>query len=103
MNMKVKAKNKIENFKTLISPIVSGKTTLLLQKNNKVVFRVNDRSNKNKIKKAFQDIFNVEVDSVNIERVKGKKKANSIKKTKDISFKKAIITIKKGQKIDLFE
>lgn len=101
MNMKVK--NKIENFKTLISPIVSEKTTLLLQKNNKVVFRVNDRSNKNKIKKAFQDIFNVEVDSVNIERVKRKKKASSIRKTKDISFKKAIITIKKGQKIDLFE
>lgn len=101
--MNMKTKNKIENFKTLISPIVSEKTTLLLQKNNKVVFRVNDRSNKNKIKKAFQDVFNVEVDSVNIERVKMKKKANSAKKAKDISFKKAIITIKKGQKIDLFE
>lgn len=100
----MKIKSKIENFKTLVSPVVSGKT-MILQKNNKFVFRVDNKANKNKIKNAFQNIFNVKVTSVNIERVKGKSKLRGPRKikTNDISFKKAIITVQKDQKIDLFE
>ena len=102
--MKDKDMEKIKSFKDLIAPIMTEKTTIL-RKNDKIVFRVNNNANKNKIKKAFQDIFNVKVISVNTENVKGKTKFRGPKrlKTKTLNFKKAIITIKKGEKLDLFE
>ncbi|MBP5301528.1 MAG: 50S ribosomal protein L23 [Bacilli bacterium] len=96
--------SKIDSLKILLSPIITEKTTLL-KRDNKIVLRVKNDANKKAIKKAFQDVFNAKVLSVNIINVKGKTKYRGPKrlKTKTLNFKKAIITLAKDQKIDLFE
>ena len=99
--MKEDKKNKINNFQTIISPFVTEKSTSLLNKNNKNVFIVNSKANKNQIKSAIQNIFGDEVASVNTKIIKKKGKSR-LKKAKLSKIKTAIVTLKKNKKIDLF-
>ena len=69
--------------------------------NNQIVFLVNINSNKIDIKKSIELIYKVKVNSVNIIRVKGKTKVFKGKVGKRSDFKKAIVSLVKGQSIDL--
>jgi len=91
---------KFNNYDKIISPIVTEKSTNLSEQ-NKVVFKVNKSLNKNLIKKNIEKIFKVEVTKVNIVNKKTKIKSTRGKKVKVRGFKKAIVTLKKGQNIDL--
>ncbi|MBU0474838.1 MAG: 50S ribosomal protein L23 [Bacteroidetes bacterium] len=91
----------------LIKPLVTEKITALMEKENKYGFIVNHKSNKIEIAKAVEKRFEVNVVAINTIKYKGKTKTQFTKKGrfagKTPQFKKAIITLKEGQKLDLFE
>ena len=91
---------KIHLYDTIISPIVTEKSTNLSEQ-NKIVFEVSNKLNKIIIKKNIEKIFKVNVVKVNIINKQSRKKITKGKKVKIQGYKKAIITLKKGQNIDL--
>ena len=92
--------SKEKAFNVILKPIVTEKSTILSE-NNQIVFLVNINSNKIDIKKSIELIYGVKVNSVNIIRVKGKTKVFKGKVGKRSDYKKAIISLPKGQSIDL--
>ena len=91
---------KFHYLDTIISPNVTEKSTSLSEF-NKVVFKVHKGASKNSIKKTVEKIFKVNVVRINTINFKGKTKLVKGKKSKRPGYKKAIITLKKGQSIDL--
>ena len=91
---------KMHYLDTIISPNVTEKSTTLSQY-NKVVFRVHKKANKKSIKKSIEKIFKVNVIKINTVNIKGKNKLVRNKKAFKPGYKKAIVTLKKGQSIDL--
>ena len=91
---------KIYLYDTIISPIVTEKSTNLSEQ-NKIVFKVSNKLNKVILKKNIEKIFKVNVIKVNIINKQSRKKITRGKKVKIQGYKKAIITLKKGQSIDL--
>ena len=87
-------------YDKIISPIVTEKSTNQSE-HNKIVFKVNRSFNKKLIKKNIEKIFKVEVTKINIVNKKSRVKSSRGKKSKVPGFKKAIVTLKKGQNIDL--
>ena len=92
--------HKIHLYDKIISPVVTEKSTNLSDQ-NKIVFKVPTSSNKNTIKKSIEKIFKVNVTKINILNKKTRNKITRGRKVKVIGYKKAIITLKKGQSIDL--
>ena len=92
--------SKEKAYNTIIKPIVTEKSTLLLE-NNQVVFLVDVNSNKIDIKKSIELIFGVKVSAVNVIKVKGKTKRFKGNHGKRSDYKKAIISLPDGQSIDL--
>ena len=84
----------------IISPNVTEKATSLSEY-NKIVFKVHKGANKNSIKKSIEKIFKVKVVKINTINLKGKTKLVKGRKSKRPGHKKAIVTLKKGQSIDL--
>jgi len=91
---------KIHLYDTIISPIVTEKSTNLSEQ-NKIVFKVSNKLNKIILKKNIEKIFKVNVIKVNIINKQPRKKITKGKKVKIQGYKKAIITLKKGQSVDL--
>ena len=91
---------KFNYLDTIISPNVTEKSTSLSEF-NKVVFKVHNGANKNSIKKSIEKLFKVNVIKINTINLKGKTKLVRGKKSKKSGYKKAIVTLKKGQSIDL--
>ena len=91
---------KIHYLDTIISQNVTEKSTSLSEF-NKVVFKVDKGANKKSIKKSIEKIFKVNVIKVNTINMKGKVKLVRNKKAFKQGYKKAIVTLKKGQSIDL--
>ena len=92
--------HKIHLYDKILSPIVTEKSTRLSEQ-NKVVFRVPNSSNKLILKKNIEKIFKVNVTKINIIKKQSKNKFTRGRKVKIKGYKKAIITLKKGQSIDL--
>ena len=84
----------------IISPNVTEKSTALSEF-NKIVFKVNKNANKKYIKKSVEKTFKVNVIKINTINLKGKNKLVRGKKSYKSGYKKAIVTLKKGQSIDL--
>tara|TARA_B100001093_G_scaffold227754_1_gene218352 strand:- start:370 stop:663 length:294 start_codon:yes stop_codon:yes gene_type:complete len=91
---------KLHLYDKILSPMVTEKSTNLSEQ-NKIVFKVPDGSNKINLKKSIEKIFKVNVTKINIINKKNRTKMTRGKKVKVSGFKKAIITLKKGQSIDL--
>ncbi len=92
--------NKIHLYDKIISPFVTEKSTNLSEQ-NKIVFKVPSSANKENLKKNIEKIFKVNVTKINIINKKKRIKITRGRKVKVSGFKKAIITLKKGQSIDL--
>ena len=92
--------NKIHLYDKIISPLVTEKSTNLSEQ-NKVVFKVPSAANKKNLKNSIEKIFKVNVTKINMIIKKSRTKVSRGKKVKISGFKKAIITLKKGQSIDL--
>ena len=91
---------KINFIDSIRQPIITEKATILSEF-NKTVFKVHKGANKKKIKKNIEKLFKVNVVKVNIINTKTKKKLKQCKLSTKSGYKKAIITLKKGQSIDL--
>lgn len=90
-------------YKIIVGPLLTEKGTLLKEKDNKVLFRVAKDANKIEIKKAVEEVFKVKVDNVTTMNCKGKKKRMGRYEGKRPDWKKAIVTLKKGEKLDFIE
>ena len=93
-------KNKFNIYDKILSPVVTEKSTNMSEF-NKVTFKVPLSSNKKSLKKSIEKLFKVNVTKVNIVNKKSRIKVSRGKKIKKKGYKKAIITLKKGQSIDL--
>ncbi|WP_367670572.1 50S ribosomal protein L23 [Sodalis-like secondary symbiont of Drepanosiphum platanoidis] len=90
-------------LKILLSPHLSEKTSISMEKKNTVVFKVNMTSSKLEIKHALNKLLNVHVINVNTMIVKGKIKGNNKKKGYRNNWKKAYITLKKGENLSFID
>ena len=90
----------------IIKPIVTEKQTALTDKFNKYGFIVDNAANKIEIKKAVEEMYNVTVEKVNTLVLPGKNKTRYTKggviKGSTSKFKKAIVSLKEGDKIDFY-
>lgn len=95
--------NKIESiaYKVLIEPWITEASTVAAEM-NKYVFKVAKKSTKKEVKKAIEELYKVSVLSVKTINVPGKTKMRGRVVGKRSGFKKAIVTLKKGDNIDLF-
>ena len=87
-------------FDKIISPHITEKSTNLSEQ-NKIIFKVPNKANKKNLKKNIEKIFKVSVTKINIINKKTRVKTTNRGSKKISGFKKAIVTIKKGQSIDL--
>ena len=92
--------DRLHLYDKILSPLVTEKTTNLSEQ-NKIVFKVPASANKKNLKTNIEKIFKVNVTKINIINKKTRTKVTRGKKVKVRGFKKAIITLKKGQNIDL--
>ena len=91
---------KVHLFDKIISPHLTEKSTNLSEQ-NKIIFKVPKKANKKNLKKNIEKLFKVNVVKINIINKKSKIKNTRGRKVKISGFKKALITLKKGQNIDL--
>ena len=91
---------KINSLDSIIRPIITEKATILSEQ-NKTVFKVHSSANKKNIKKNIEKIFKVNVTKINIINKRSRVKTTNRGSKKVLGYKKAIVTIKKGQNIDL--
>jgi len=82
------------------TPLLTEKTTRL-SADNQYVFEVSTAANKIEIKQAVEKIYNVKVKSIRVANFAGKKKRIRYKEGYTSSWKKAIVTLKEGHKIDI--
>ena len=91
---------KIHLYDKILSPFVTEKSTNLSEQ-NKIVFRIPSKANKKNLKNNIEKIFKVNVIKINIINKQNRTKLTRGRKVKVSGYKKAIITLKKGQNIDL--
>tara|TARA_A100001011_G_C13701908_1_gene591959 strand:- start:36 stop:329 length:294 start_codon:yes stop_codon:yes gene_type:complete len=92
--------DKIHLYDKILSPLVTEKSTNLSEQ-NKIVFKVPSNANKKNLKNSLEKIFKVNVTKINIINRQNRTKLARGKKIKVPGYKKAIVTLKKGQSIDL--
>jgi len=93
--------NQLELMKVLVAPVISEKSTRLADTENRYVFKVRKDATKPQVKKAVEQMFEVEVESVQLMNVKGKSKRFGRMLGKRPDWKKAYIRLKADQEIDL--
>ncbi len=89
-------------FEVLRRPVITEKNTLLREQ-NKFIFEVAKGANKMQIREAVERAFNVNVVDVNVSRVPGKTRRLGKRQVQTPAWRKAIVTLMPGQKIEVFE
>ena len=92
--------SKMQAYDLIISPVVTEKSTLGSE-HNQVTFKVRIDATKPQIKAAVETLFKVKVDAVNTLRVKGKSKRFRGHMGRQSDWKKAIVTLKDGEMLDV--
>jgi large subunit ribosomal protein L23 len=91
------------NYDLIKRPIITEKTNLQKEAQNQVTFEVDKRSNRIEIQRAVEKIFSVRVAEVRTMHVKGKIKRRGRILGKRRDWKKAIVTLMPGERIEFFE
>lgn len=86
----------------LIRPVISEKSYALIAE-GKYTFRVDDRAHKTQIAQAVKEVFGVEVAQVRTAKVRSKPKRRGLTKGRTRSWKKAVVQLAPGERIELFE
>jgi large subunit ribosomal protein L23 len=86
----------------LLAPVVSEKSYSLIS-DNKYSFRVHPDAHKTQVRQAVEDLFDVKVERVNIVKVQAKPKRRGMFKGSKPGWKKAIVELRAGDTIDIFE
>ncbi len=89
-------------YEVLRRPVITEKSTML-KVGSRYVFEVAQRANKNQIKEAVEKVFNVKVEAVNVMTVPGKLRRVGKRRVLTPSWKKAVVALKEGDKIEFFE
>lgn len=87
----------------LVRPLLTEKMTALRERANQVGFLVRADANRVQIKRAIESLLKVKVERVNVMTVKGKVKRLGRFAGKRPDWKKAVVTLKKGEKLELYE
>lgn len=91
------------DFNVLIRPLLTEKITALRESGNKVGFQVRRDANRVQVKRAVETVLKVKVEKVNLMNVMGKTKRMGRFAGPRPDWKKAIVTLKKGEKLELYE
>jgi large subunit ribosomal protein L23 len=83
--------------------LITEKGTVIRERDNQYVFEVARDANKIEIKRAIETVFSVKVDQVRTMQVRGKMKRQGAHAGRRSDWKKAVVTLQSGEKIDLFE
>jgi large subunit ribosomal protein L23 len=92
----------IHPYRVLLRPLITEKSTVLAQE-GKYAFQVDPRANKIQIREAVEQAFNVRVRKVNVMNVRGKWRRVGRSRGISPDWKKAVVTLAEGDKIELFE
>ena len=87
----------------LIRPLLTEKITGIRELKNCVAFAVDRRATRIDVRRAVEKVFSVKVSSVNVLNVRGKKKRQGRYVGKRADWRKALVTLKEGEKIELYE
>ena len=93
----------MDMYRIVKKPLVTEKSTVMLSEGNWVAFKVHLDANKIEIREAVQKIFSVSVLQVNTQIVRGKRKRFGRTMGQSKAWKKAIVQLKEGDKIEIFE
>jgi large subunit ribosomal protein L23 len=93
----------VDPHQIIVRPVISEKSYNLIETEGQYTFQVDRRANKNQIKRAIEDAFDVRVDRVNTVNVKSKPKRQGLIQGRTASWKKAIVKLAEGDRIELFE
>jgi large subunit ribosomal protein L23 len=92
----------MEARQVIVRPVVSEKSYALMSE-GKYTFRVHERAHKTQIARAIEEIFGVHVNSVHTAKVSSKPKRRGLTAGRSRSWKKAIVQLAPGERIELFE
>lgn len=92
-----------DTYSVLKKPLITEKGNLMKDELNQITFEVDRKANKIEIKEAVEKIFKVHVVKVHTINLRGKMKRLGRSQGKKPNWKKAIVTLKEGDNIDLFE
>jgi large subunit ribosomal protein L23 len=87
----------------VIAPLVTEKGTIVGEKNNQVVFRVRPAASKDQIRNVIEDLFKVRVVKIRTANFLGKERRRARTVGRRPNWKKAYITLKEGDRIEVFE
>ena len=90
-------------FQVLLRPLLTEKMTALRETGNKVAFLVHPDANRIEVKRAIETALKVKVERVNVMNVRGKIKRLGRNVGQRADWKKAIVTLKPGQKLEMYE
>ncbi len=87
----------------IIRPVISEKSYNLIESEGQYTFQVDRRANRNQIKCAVEEAFDVKVQRVNTAHVKSKPKRQGLARGRTSTWKKAVVKLAEGDRIELFE
>jgi large subunit ribosomal protein L23 len=93
----------MEAYQIIRKPVVTEKSNRLKEAENKYTFEVHPGASKPEIKRAIEELFKVKVLAVNTTRLPGKEKRFGLNVSRQPDRKKAVATVKAGDRIELFE
>ncbi|MDF0667813.1 MAG: 50S ribosomal protein L23 [Nitrospira sp.] len=93
----------VDSHRVLIRPLLTEKITGLREKTNTVGFAVHPDANRIQIRQAVETLLKVKVDKVNIMNIRGKVKRLGRFSGRRSDWKKALVTLKEGEKLELYE
>jgi len=93
----------VKSYSILIAPIITEKTSLIGASGSTIVFRVDRRATKTEIRSAVERAFKVDVDAVRTANIMGKPKRTAKSAGRRAAYKKAYVTLKDGQTINIVE
>ena len=87
----------------IIRPVISEKSYNLIESEGQYTFQVDRRANKNQVKRAVEEAFDVRVEKVNTANVKSKPKRQGLTRGRTSTWKKAVVKLAGDDRIELFE
>lgn len=93
----------VNHGKVLLRPLLTEKVTALRESHNTVAFVVDGKANRIQVKRAVEELLKVKVERVNVINVMGKTKRLGRFSGKKSDWKKALVTLKEGEKLELYE
>ena len=87
----------------LLAPVVSEKSYAQIEGSNTYSFRIHPDAHKTQVRQAVEELFDVHVESVNLSKVPSKPKRRGLTRGRKPGWKKAIVQIREGETIEIFE